>query len=358
MLCSVFLFSESGEDMEQWDKEYFLSRIIAGQSRFKLFDKVFTVTHPSRIQRYISNEVYQDVYQECKLNDIMVCDELLLFARDKGLWGDDQDKELETLNKNVEDLKVGLYERFSEDNARFSIKKGLDLTNKEINRLFNLKNKFDYLSCESIATAAKLRYLIGVAINYPNYDVPGEYTEDIMNRYFYEKIPEEKFREISRTEPWLSYWTTKGYSGNGLFGVASVDLNEEQRTLMMWSSFYESIKEHPECPNEKILADNDALDGWIIVQKRKRKEEQAKNRLDSVGAKVKGSDEVFLMAKSDDDYNDIMSLNNNEGKRIINQRWKYITENKEVKEGHLPDTIQKLQMQCARLEGEKMRSRR
>jgi phosphopantetheine adenylyltransferase len=64
------------------------------------------------------------------------------------------------------------------------------------------------------------------------------------------------------------------------------------------------------------------LDGWFIIQDKKRKKEQAEKQLEdnTRSEKIKQASEVFVMAKSKEDVQNIHSMNDAQGQAIRKQR--------------------------------------
>lgn len=73
---------------------------------------------------------------------------------------------------------------------------------------------------------------------------------------------------------------------------------------------YDKIYEHPDCPDNDILEDDDALDGWMLHQQKENKRLKKEKGVNSLlGSKNSQADEIFLMAKNQDQKDDIVGLN-------------------------------------------------
>ena len=86
-----------------------------------------------------------------------------------------------------------------------------------------------------------------------------------------EQISMIKLRKIARSDIWKSY-----YSDNGIYPNGSINTNDDYRNLINLTKMYDSIKQHPECPTQDIIDDDDALDGWFLLQKDKSTKEKQK----------------------------------------------------------------------------------
>ena len=101
---------------------------------------------------------------------------------------------------------------------------------------------------------------------------------------------------------------------------------------------YDGAKEHPEGPDDDVLEDDDAFDGWCISERRKQEEERSKSRAEKMlPGNLKNANEVFVMANNRYEARDIHSLNDSGGKAVIQERKRALQTNKEIKEQNLPD---------------------
>ena len=89
------------------------------------------------------------------------------------------------------------------------------------------------------------------------------------------------------------------------------DVNKfDQKNLLAWSTMYDNIYESPDAPSEDVINDDDLLDGWTILQKKKREREKAQAELEAkMGDKAQGAGEIFLMAGSKNDAERIETMN-------------------------------------------------
>jgi hypothetical protein len=85
---------------------------------------------------------------------------------------------------------------------------------------------------------------------------------------------------------------------------------------------YDNIQESMECPTEEVIADDDMLDGWFILQKRKQKSEKAKSELESKTSnqKIANSDEIMIMTDSAKEAENIHGMNSFGSEMIRQQR--------------------------------------
>ena len=109
---------------------------------------------------------------------------------------------------------------------------------------------------------------------------------------------------------------------------------------------YSKIYEHPNCPNDAIIEDDDALDGWMLLEQREnKKQKEQKGVSNMMSDKIKNSKEVFLMANNDKEQTEaIFDLNDDTGLKGIQHRSeKTRTSSVPVKDSELNDVRQEIQ---------------
>jgi hypothetical protein len=90
------------------------------------------------------------------------------------------------------------------------------------------------------------------------------------------------------------------------------------------------------------------LDGWMIIQRRKREAEVDKQALgNNTNQKIANSDEVFYMAETIEDARKIEKMNDGVGTMLKKQRMSFLKEKGEVAEIMMPDTWLRLQTEAA-----------
>ena len=352
--------------MEFAERELLVARIISGCVRIRLRDKkgkedFFLLKNPDRYQRYVAQEIYQEALRDAQLNGLFEEDELLLYLAEEGLWSDEEETKLKELEKNVDELKVKLYELQFKTNEKKLTRKLLDITREEISTLWERRHKFDTHTCVGTASLARLRYLIAASLAYPNGQSvfhgeadfwSGDSTfGEILDEYTRTRLTEPQVRELARTEPWRSYWAARKEEGS-LFGLPAVDLTEEQKGLVTWSIIYENAPQHPEAPSAEVLEDDDIFDGWLIIQRRKREQEMKKGADALItNEKIRNSEEIFIMADTIEDARKIDELNAL-GARVLKQkRMNLIKKRGSVDETDMPDSQLKIQQAINRARG-------
>ena len=343
--------------MDSNERELYVSRIMAGKIGIKIDGKTHFIGVPDPYDKYIAQEVFfaskrdagfYGVFTEEDIQDVMI---------EKELWTQEEEEELESLPKRLENLKVGLYESMMKEKIFKATRKTLNNEKKAYKDLVIKKSSFNNFTQTGVANTLKLQYLLYTSI----INKKGEYKydgddfwkeehkkiEDIFKTYLAAQIDEEIIRELARTEPWRSYWGAAKTEGS-VFGKSASELNAEQRSLINWSKFYDSIQEHMEAPTDEVIQDDDLLDGWLILQNRKREREKLEKEVDKKIGKNKGAQEVYVMADSQEHADKIHSLNNPMARNIVKRREKQMDAagEKGVHEQDLSDAKQRMKNQA------------
>ena len=124
---------------------------------------------------------------------------------------------------------------------------------------------------------------------------------------------------------------------------------------------YDNIYESMECPSDDVISDDDAIDGWFIIQREKRDKQQKEAGLESMlSDKTKNADEIMLMTNPRDKENieSIYSMNDAQGKMVTKSRFKQVEEQGEVKYQNFGDMKRERQMQQTRGFSDKIKGTR
>ena len=111
---------------------------------------------------------------------------------------------------------------------------------------------------------------------------------------------------------------------------------------------YDSISESIEAPSENIINDDDALDGWLITQRRKRETEKNEKEVQGkiANEKIANSAEVFVMARTKEDDSKVDEVNTLTAKKIKDSRTNYIhAKGSEVQQGEFKDVKMSINQQ-------------
>ena len=342
--------------MDNNERELYVCRIMSGRIGIKIDGRSHFISVPDPYDKYVAQEIFFSSKRDAGFYGIFTEEEMHEVMLDKGLWTDEEEADIEKLPKRIENLKVALFEAMMKEKIFKATRKTLEGEKKRFEQLSSKKLSMNNFTQTGVANTLKLQYLLYTSI----VDKKGEYKydgddfweeehriiEDVFKVYLSAQIKEEIIRELARTEPWRSYWGAAKTEGS-IFGKSASELTSEQRSLINWSKFYDSIHEHMEAPTEEVTRDDDLLDGWLIIQNRKREKEKFEKEIDKKVGKNKGAQEVYVMADSQEYADKINSLNSPMAKGIVKGREKQMDASEGgVLEENLSDAKQRIRNQA------------
>lgn len=344
--------------MTEAERELLVHRIGSGLTRVRVEGDVYYLRGPTPQERYEAALVYEEQFADSAEQQVLTEVDALAHLMAQGLWSENDEKELKTLEDNIDKLKVGLFRSLLREHDREMARKTLHVTRQRFEQLFLAKHQLDHLTCSGIAQLAKTKYLASRCLLdehhrpvWPNHECWRKRGTSLLDKALSTlaklRVTEKQYRELARKEPWRSLWSCKTVEG-AVFGKPATELSDEQRTLILWSKIYDSAFEHPDCPDDFVIQDDDMFDGWMIVQR----EEREKQQKERAGAKATGNEkinnsgEVFHIAQSDDDVRRIEEMNSVESAALKKQRMKYLKKEGVVQEGHMPDSRIKIRAEA------------
>ena len=330
------------------DKEILLYRILSGKSFFYFNNEKYLLKAAPLDIRYEASLIYDTIINDEKFQDWFREDNAELIMMSLGIWNNETNKNLKILEQKLDHLKVELFTNFMIPSKTKNIRKDIKNTKNSINKIHATKQNFLSNTLEGYANSIKNEYIICNTLykndklvfdkeqNYKSFSLFNSLVQEIDKMM----ITTENFKELARDNIWRNYWNS---SKNDLFHCSTVELSDEQRALINISRMYDNVYEHPECPNEAIINDDDALEGWMIVQRRKNETAKKQNAFDSKNNKMKNAGEVFVMAESNEDVDSILDMNTSESRARLNEKLNYVNTFGEVNDGELPDVQRDIQ---------------
>lgn len=303
-----------------------------------------------------------DFYRDSLEMDILKDEDVLNLLIEKELWDLDKEELLkETLPKDIENFQEQLYLNCHRKTEVGKIRKYLNTANNYYYELSSIRNQFFNYTCHGVANFARFNYIIENTVydyNGVKYDWKDFSVSNIVNYANSVVIDPKTIREISRTLPWVNQWSAAKSNGP-VFPVSGVELTVPQQLLLMWSKMYDSISESPDCPESFVIEDDDMLDGWLVNQRKKRKEETAKKAVENItkNSKINSAEEVFIMAESYEEAREINSINSIHSKQIMNQRMSKVLTDGEVSVKDFDDIKRKKQMQLTEMYSKAMKGK-
>jgi len=240
-----------------------------------------------------------------------------LKTENNGTWTKEQNEQLKILQTRLEDLKIELYLKYNDPPMKKKIRESIKTGIKQIQKMLRDRDSMEHLTLEFFAETAKNEYMLSQTIYKDNklaFDFENSNQHElhsILSELRKYTISAEEIKAVARSELWKSYWNA---ASGDIFDPPIYDWSEEQKLLINFTKMYENIYENPDRPEDNIIEDDDALEGWMIFIRRKNEKERKKNKLmDSVGGKYKNANEIFIVTNSPEESKEIYSLNDPQG---------------------------------------------
>ncbi len=308
--------------------EKILNRIIQGRLRIRVGDLVLFIHEPSSDIMEESFEIYDQAYKKAYFSGCYTEQEVLAMLIEYDLWTPLDDKYVLELDKKIEDLKVNAYKAFFRKKELANAKRMIRVAEIDRATTAHKKKQFDHTTCSGVANFMRRCWILQQTtknIDGKNYDFRDINIQNILEEYSSAAIDASEFRKIARSSPWRQMWNGSKKRGD-VFGKPSVYLDQNQLALISYSQMYDGVFENPESPKEEVIEDDDCLDGWFIEQRRKHEKDKIKQQTDDLisNPKIKNSQEIFVVANSQEEAQDIYSLNNDHMRAIIQERQREI----------------------------------
>lgn len=298
------------------DIEELVYRIINGYYYLNINNTIYKIVCPNLSIKQQAHNIYLSIINSNKFDDSSWIrkSEAENILNINQLWNKDKEEQLKILNTRLEDMKIELYLKFLDPTMKKKIKASIDTGKNKIQEMVNTKHSMDHLTLENYADGLKNEHIILNTVYDNNNNLIFErssvdttFFESIVIAINKSSIGMEQLRAIARSELWKSYWDA---AKEQVFPLPAYNWTDEQRLLINLSKMYDSVKEHPECPEDDVINDDDALDGWMLFHRRKIEKERKKNKLmDAVGGKYKNANEIFIVTNSVEEAKEIYSLN-------------------------------------------------
>lgn len=304
--------------------EKILNRIIQGRLRIRVGDLVLFIYEPSTEILEESFEIYNQAYQRAYFSGCYTEQEILALLIEYDLWTPLDDKYVDELDKKIENLKIDAYKAFFKKKELSNIKKRIRMAEMDRALTAHKKKQFDHVTCSGVANFTRRAWILEQTtktFDGKDYNFVDINIQSVLEEYSSAAIDPATFRKIARTSPWRQMWNSSKKRGD-VFGKPSVYLDQNQLALISYSQMYDSVYENPESPKEEIIEDDDCLDGWFINQRQKYEKDKIKQQTEDLikNPKIKNSQEIFVVANSQEEAQEIYGLNNNHMRAIIQER--------------------------------------
>ena len=320
--------------MKQHEREYFVSTIRSGAFTYRTPEITLKVYAPRIEDEPEACYVYDQAYAEAYEDGVMTTDENLEWMMEKNLWTPEDDEIISRLKKDLENLRVEIFNNRENEGLVYEIRRGIRKGEEQLADQNRKKTEFISNTCEGIASIEKARYQIKTCtfLNGGPYDFSSINVDQLLSSYNSAILKESVIRDLALNDPWKVAWYMRDIQNYTLFFGEGRDFTPDQKNIVVWAKMYDNVSESMDSPSNEVVKDHDMLDGWFILQRKKREKDKAQKEFDegSKNDKISGADEVFVMAKSKKHRKKIEDMNDLHSKMIKRQRSKTIAKHGSV----------------------------
>lgn len=311
--------------MKQHRREFFVYMLRSGKVKL---DYKNIIVHPFKIDDIIeSYEVYDQSLDKCYRDGLMDQEELDTWMKLQGIWTKLEENLVEKMKKDIEELKVQIYNNRLNKNGVKGLKSTLRLVEDKLVKQLSTKLNYYHNTVEGVSETRRISWLISRSCYIDDrlcyQDEDNSDIAQIVNAWNRFTLTDGQLRELARNEPWRSTWMIRSSSNKPLFLIDDdCELSSSQKGLVVWSQTYDNVRESPDCPPDDVIEDDDMLDGWFILEGRKREQEaKEKANENSLGnSKISDAHEVMIVAKDTDHAQAIYESNDFGARDTIKHR--------------------------------------
>jgi hypothetical protein len=318
--------------MKQEYKEYLVNQILAGVTRISIRGKKYFLQSPTKLEKCFAYEMYESALSDCRYEGFLTRKAAKSFLSSAAIFTREDNSSLDAWHKDIEEAQMQLYlSRLNSEKTKF-LRKTLRKLRAMTKKAIEAKYCLDYSTDEGYALYIKTQFVIHAGLRHNNgtkvftdtFSSEKDYKliEIAMGEISKATLDERTLREIARTNPWRSYWSS---SKEGVFGIPACDMSDTQRALILLTKMYDNAHENPEAPNEDVFEDDDLFDGWMTHVTRTRKKDQKQSEIDKMlSPKQRNAKELFVVTPDEKGAKEIDDLNDIQSKAVKRQRSKTI----------------------------------
>lgn len=323
--------------------EQFVYRIISGKLLFNHNNKTYVLVAPKPNIKYRANLLYVSILNDEKYNEWIRAENLDKYMTFLEVWNNDMTIFMEKSEKQIEDLKVSLFNNRLNNKMTGRTRNQLSNLRRRISDLQLIKQTYYAQTLEGYAESIKYEYIITNTLFHNKKKVFGKFGSlqtsyqdftSVVSEINNNTLQTSDYRRIARSDLWRSFWTI---DKNNIFPGPVSLWTEEQRTLAGYSSMYDSVYEHPEKPNDLVINDDDMLDGWMISQRRAIEKTKQQESILKSNSKLGKAQEVFIFTDNEQGIKEVMSMNSEEANLAIAQRSNILNNTQSIDHSRLPD---------------------
>lgn len=335
--------------MNTQDTEKMLNQIVSGIVYFRYCGQYYTARPLTVEDRQQCDCYYDSLIEEFKYKGLIKERDLLNQYFRRKILEPDYEAIIKKNSKKIDDLKIQLFRTGPRITVAKQVRRSLSALREVQNEYLDYVGNLKKYSLEGFATVCKKQLAFAMSIydsdgkkifdgKMPNYQM----LNSILYRYIKTFKNEKDIRAFVRSSDWRKVWGSKKYDA---IYTDVVNLNDEQRAAVHFSEFYDFVYQHEDCPKDAVMDDDDMIDGWYLNL---IKEHDRKKRESDSGVQKDGQTEIFIMARDQEEADEIYASNDDAAIEVLRQRAVAIKTHGVVKASEMPDIKQEMALESNR----------
>lgn len=316
--------------------EDLLYRILSRQVRLNIDGLEYIIKSPDVDLKYRAELYKKDLYYKYRF-ELPHLENYNRYLIANNFIEADFENKISNMNKTIKKFKVELFLTGAKIETEKRVKEKLSQMRKNLNSYYSNLELYQKNCLEYFVNSLKNKYLLinttwldNKLVFDPN-KLDLNLLTEIISELNKKDISSSEFRDLALSDDWRSYYLS---NQSNIFGVAGIDLSEEQKILCGYTRMYQNALEHPDCPPEEIIRNHDKFDGWMIHEQEKSKNAQKEKNVTELDPKFQ---EVYKMAETQEEANAIYNVNTQDGVRILKERAQVLKTKDEVKDKEFRD---------------------
>ena len=192
--------------MKQHEREFFVYMLRSGKVKL---DYKNIVVYPFKIDDIVqSYEVYDESLERCYRDGLMDEQELDVWMKIQDIWTKVEENLVEKMKKDIEELKVKIYQNRLNKNGVKGIRMTLRLVEDKLMKHLSTKLNYYHNTVEGVSETKRIAWLISRSCYIDDrlcyQDEDNSDIAQIVNAWNRFALSDRQLRDLARNEPWRS----------------------------------------------------------------------------------------------------------------------------------------------------------
>jgi hypothetical protein len=278
--------------------------------------------YPSRRVTRLSNLTETRTLYKAQKDKLLTEAQMDTFMRQNGIWKEEDDEKVEIIHEKIAKWKAKSIDIELTENARNDAKQLIPKLEEDLFKAELKRERMMIHTAERKARQEKYDYMLWACCydpdtddllwdNYLTYCKEVERKVELKNKLLSEFLrylvghTTEEIRFIARSNLWRLDYLVAQKGNLHLFPKSSIELTPDQKNLLWWTGYYQSIYEMlPEDqPDDWVIQDDGELDAYMEELHKERSKDRSERKAEKkFGSSSAEKMDTRLVMRSNPDY--------------------------------------------------------